>query len=163
MAALSDPNRHDLEYVRKYLRRCAARDPRSVIHGLDSRIWTDSDHEGADTRDLMVLRPRSTNDPFSKWVAEHLIRWVIEVMWPSRGSQLEVKIDIDNARILQATSVITVIVAVLLVVGSIVVLYNTNTMKVRLILIAVFAVVTSVCIMVFTPAKKSEVLAITAA
>lgn len=166
IAALSDPKRIDLEYIQDRLWHSTRAGPAIALKGWDSKVWGDPEHPEADVGDLMVIRSRAEEDPFTTWVAETLLSWVYREVWlrivgrkvASEGMPL-----VDNAIILKATSIFTATVASLLPVASVVVLYCVQTMKIRLGLIATFTALFALSILLFTSAKKSDVFAATAA
>lgn len=69
----------------------------------------------------------------------------------------------QDAKVLQITYWMTSVIASLIPIGSIIVLYKVHSMAARLGIIAGFNVLVSLCLSIFTDAKRAEVFAITAA
>ncbi len=166
MAALPHPSRRDIGHIREKSRRRAGTRPGIVLTGWDRDVWGDPKHPEASVEDLMVIRPRPVEDPFSTWVVETLLTWLYQDVWyrlfghridPAEGSTIKTDI------ILRITSIFTMIVACLLPIGSIAVLYCVQTMRNRLELIAGFTVLFALSLLLFTSAKRSDVFAATAA
>ena len=163
MAAVPGPEKPDLEYIRQTFQQRSATRLTSTLVGCDQKVWGDPDDPKGLAEDLMVIRPRSVEDPFTTWVAGPVMTWLYQAVWcrlfPKRLGPGKVK----NAAILRATSACTTVIACSLLVGSIAVLYCVQTMRGRLGLIAGLTVLFAISIMLFTSAKRSEVFTATAA
>lgn len=166
LAILPDPSRHDLEHLRGSLRRTIDTNHQSALAGPDRLVWGDPYATVGRLPDLFVLRPRPTEDPFTMWMAEQVLRWLYQQLWCRvvrlRGKEAT-EISFEDATLLRATSLIATVVASVVPVGSIVVLYHVGDLKVRLGLIATFTFMFALCLVGFTTAKRTDIFAATAA
>lgn len=163
---LGDPDKWDLENLQDFLGTARMDGNGSFpFLGEDAQTWGSTLDRKSHSLDLVGLCPRSKDDPFSEWVAKNAIRWLFgcygdRLKKPSRIHGVVVCNDLTVFRI---TYWITSILASLVPITSIVALYNIGSMPRRLLVIGVFNVVLSVCLIAFTSAKRVEIFAVTAA
>lgn len=166
MAALPDPDRLDLEYLQGRFEQSDGSVSNFVLTGLDKKMWLDPKHAQDEVEDLMALRARANEDPFTTWVADHLVIWLYRAVvfrWRRHRQKPEEDATVSDEVWLQNTAIFTTLLASLLPVGSIAILYHVQTMNARLGLIAAFTVLFALSVLLFTSAKRVEILAATAA
>lgn len=155
VSSLPRPEKFDLKDLRDWLE-----DPKGgnfPLIGAD-RDWTQS-------TDLLALRRRNESDPFSRWVMEKLIPRYHRVLghtykYPSINSN---EISYSDSIVLYVASVLAATLASLLVVGSVIILYEVAAMRAQLGAMAAFTVVFSLSLTLLTNTKRSDVFAATAA
>ncbi|KAF2638242.1 hypothetical protein P280DRAFT_491706 [Massarina eburnea CBS 473.64] len=159
---ISEPEKGDLGRLQEFLQN-----PEMgplALKGPDASLWGSVHRRESYESDLIALRSRLKEDPFSSWVAEKavesLLRWGCARFGKHNPHGI---IGYRDAAILRVTFWITSIVASLVPITSIVVLYSVKSMPARLAVIAAFSVLVSMCLIAFTNAKKAEVFAIIAA
>jgi len=133
--------------------------------GPDATIWGSVRDRESHKPDLVTLRPRPKKDAFSVWVAENTIsslhKWGFErLLKPAPNHGL---VGYEDGTIHRITYWITSIIASLIPIASIMILYSVRSMPARLVIIAAFNMLLSVCLMGLANAKRAEVFAITAA
>jgi hypothetical protein len=159
----AEPGDWDLHHIQNYLQlpemgQCA-------LEGPDSVIWGSVADRKSHKPDLITLRPRAREDPFSKWAAENTIFNLFKCgcarfIKPSRKHGV---ISYKDSTIYKITYWITVILAALIPIASIAVLNEVQSMPARLAIIAAFNVLISICLIGFADAKRDQVFAINAA
>jgi hypothetical protein len=159
----ADPGKWDLEHVQHFLQLPENGD--LALEGADSTIWGSVKDPKSYKPDLVALRPRAREDPFSRWAAENTITNIFtcgcaRFIRPSRRHGV---ITYKDSTIYKITYWITVILAALIPVTSIAVLNEVQPMSSRLGTIAAFNVLISVCLIGFADAKRDQVFAINAA
>jgi hypothetical protein len=159
----ADPGKWDLEHVQQFLQLPENGD--LALEGADSTIWGSVKDPKSYKPDLVALRPRAREDPFSKWAAEktifNIFTWgCARFVRPSRRHGV---ITYKDSTIYKITHWITVILAALIPIASIAVLNEVQPMPSRLGIIAVFNVLISICLIGFADAKRDQVFAINAA
>lgn len=135
-----------------------------ALEGPDSTVWGSVNDRKSHKPDLVALRPRVKEDPFSSWAAENTMnllkcgcaRFV-------KTSQKHGVITYKDSTIYKITYWITVILAALIPIASIAVLNEVQSMPARLGIIAAFNVLISICLIGFADAKRDQVFAINAA
>ncbi|KAF1954642.1 hypothetical protein CC80DRAFT_493765 [Byssothecium circinans] len=160
---MSEPANWDLSYLQKYLQTPEM--GTLALNGPDASVWGSVRHPDCYAPDLIALRPRPKEDTLSAWVTEKaIVNWIrcgcARFQRPSRKHGV---IGYDDSAVLRVTFWLTSIVAALVPIASIAVLYSVKSMPVRLVVIAVFNVLVSVCLSALTNAKRVEVFAVTAA
>lgn len=157
------PSEYDLKYIQKYL---ASDDmgPYAIID-KDADTWGSTNEHKTHAQDLVALQARHNEDPFSKLISKRGVRWLFA--WnchrrkrPSREHGL---VSFEDSTLLRLTYWITSILASLLPIAFITVLHLIKGMLSRLAVCAAFNVTVSICLIVLTAAKRSEIFAITAA
>ncbi|KAH3964109.1 hypothetical protein HBI56_168030 [Parastagonospora nodorum] len=157
------PATWDLHYMQNYL-QTEAMGPLALT-GDDAGVWGSVEHRKSHQPDLVALCPRTKMDPFSKWAAESTIVNLFKCgcarfMKPSRVHGV---VGYNDSTIYSITYWVTSVLASLLPIASIAVLYCMHSMPMRLVVIAIFNVLVTLCLVGFTDARRAEVFAITAA
>ena len=112
--------------------------------------------------DLIVLKKRTYEDPFSKYLAEKAI-YALRLHRFMNPSMVHGLVAFTDKSVLRITSWITTIMAPILCILVTIVLYNIPSMRTRLALIATFNVLGAICLATFTSAKRVEIFAVLAA
>jgi len=112
--------------------------------------------------DLITLKGRHYEDPFSKWVAEKLI-YALNLHIFKKPSRVHGLVAFTDSGVQKFTAWITTVMASMLCILSTIVLYNVPSMRIKLALIACFNVIGSVCLATFTSARRAEIFGILAA
>jgi hypothetical protein len=104
-------------------------------------------------------------DPFSKWVADSTILNLFNCGCARfiKPSRVHGVVGYEDSTIYRVTYWITSVMASLLPIESIAVLYCVHSMPIRLVVIAVFNVLVTLCLVGFADARRAEVFAVTAA
>ncbi|KAF2873904.1 hypothetical protein BDV95DRAFT_627680 [Massariosphaeria phaeospora] len=135
----------------------------NCLRGDDCFIWGTVEESDIICPDLIGLRPRIREDAFSHWVAEHAVgiitKWVSCFQKPKKIGEATYY----DSTVLKFTFWMNSILASLLPVASIIVLIYLDSVPARIGAIAVFNVLISVCLTIFTDAKRTDVFAVTAA
>jgi hypothetical protein len=154
-----------LEHIQQFLQLPENGD--LALEGVDSTIWGTVSDPKSCKPDLISLRPRAREDPFSRWAAEHTITKILSrccarfvKLKPSRKHGV---VTYKDGTIYRITYWVTVIIAALIPIASIAVLNEVQPMPSRLGIIAAFNVLISVCLIAFADAKRDQVFAINAA
>lgn len=136
-----------------------------ALRGLDATVWGSLKDPESWNPDLAALCPRTTEDPFSSWVARRAITIISRCGCARFKKPMRIHgvIGYEDATVLKITSWMTSILASLMPVASISILYSVHSMPARLAVIGTFNLLISVCLSGFTNAKRSEVFAVTAA
>ncbi|KAH6625857.1 hypothetical protein C7974DRAFT_312261 [Boeremia exigua] len=158
-----NPDRWDLHHMQDYLQ--SAEMGKMALRGFDADIWGTALQRDDHKCDLVTLRPRAREDPFSKWVNENAIVRFFRCGCARRmkPSPVHGMIGYEDTTVFRITYWFTSILASLLLVASIAILYSVESVPARLGIIAAFNVVVSICLMGLANAKRAEVFAITAA
>ncbi|KAH3997553.1 hypothetical protein HBI70_073480 [Parastagonospora nodorum] len=157
------PATWDLHYMQNYL-QTDAMGPLALT-GDDAGAWGSVEHRKSHQPDLVALCPRTEMDPFSKWAADSTILNLFKcgcarLIKPSR---IHGVVGYEDSTIYRITYWITSVLASLLPIASIAVLYCVHSMPMRLVVIAVFNMLVTLCLVGFTNARRAEVFAVTAA
>lgn len=155
VATLPQPGLSDIKNLRDWLE-----DPKGGNFPLIG-----GDCNWVHSSDLLALRLRSETDSFSRWVIETVIPFYHRVCGrrykrPSIDSN---EISYSDSIVLYCASILAALLASLLIVSSIIVLYEVTSMRARLGVMAAFTVVFSLLLTLLTNAKRSDVFAATAA
>ncbi|KAI4942684.1 hypothetical protein J4E91_009853 [Alternaria rosae] len=128
-------------------------------------IWGSFDRPKDFSGELVVLRGRKDMDPFSRNMGARAVDWIMK-LGGKRWKMVDARfgtVAIDEDTVNMFTCWITSAVASILLVGPIFILANTESLDAQLATIAASNVLTSVCLMYFTRARRTDVFAITAA
>ena len=157
------PDKWDRNYVQHFL-ATADMGPLALI-GDDAMTWGSMTNPNGHARDLISLRPRRLDDSFSHWLASSVITSLFRCGCTrfKKPSKTHGVVGIQDSTIIRIASWVTSVLASVIPIVSIAVLYNVNSMKVRIGMVAVFNLVISLCMTVFTDAKRSEIFAVGAA
>ncbi|EPE28076.1 hypothetical protein GLAREA_04867 [Glarea lozoyensis ATCC 20868] len=156
------PRAHALKVLWEWLRRPSMGN-RGLV-GLDHQIWGGEDSPANHNIDLLSLDATKNADVFSNWFSEKLLVFYHIVI----GSRFQRRVDIESGVcsyqghiIHRCISCITVVVASLIPVLAIAVLFCVSSMKIRLLLVALFTVIFTMSLTILTSAKKAEIFAAT--
>jgi hypothetical protein len=156
------PERCDLEYMQKFL--ASAEMGASALTGSDAGIWGWHNNPKGYSPDLITLCPRPKEDPFSNILVEKAINiFHCCISRLKKSSRIHGVTGYEDSTIFKITFWINNTLASLIPIASIIVLYCVHSMPARLGVIAAFNVLISLCLSVFTNARRSEVFAVTAA
>jgi len=158
---MKEPAAFDLDDIQHFL----ASDLMKVLTGLDGTVWGSYQQPNSYSNELVVLRGRKNMDPFSRNMGARAIDWIVK-LGGKRWKKVDARfgtVAIDESTVYMFTFWITSAVASVLLVGPIFILANTNSLDEQLVVIAASNVLTSVCLMYFTRARRADVFAITAA
>lgn len=160
LASMNYPRRHDLEKFRQFMTALG-----KPILGDDLTAWGSNDPSWdieAAAADLVSIREHPQDDTFSRWVGEKGSNWIHKYfnIKPSKRTGLRTLYDSPFTKFANA---ITTIIASVLPSLSITVLYSIKSTWKRIIILAVFNILISVCLTAFTSAKRSEMFAVSAA
>ena len=157
------PGKSDLHYLQDYLQSDEMGN--LALLGQDAYVWGSCSARNAFKCDLIALKPRGKEDPFSAWAAQNAIIGLVKCGCARflKPSPVHGVVGYEEGTIYLITYCITSILASLIPIVSIVVLYFVRSMPARLGTIAVFNVLISICLMALAGAKRAEVFAITAA
>jgi hypothetical protein len=132
--------------------------------GADSMFWGSPMDPDVHAPDLIGLCPREKTDAFTRFVADnavHLFDYGLGRLLrkdPHFGNQVYY-----DSTVIRVTFWVTSFLASLLPIGSIIVLINLETLRLKLWAVAGFDVLISFCLLLLTDASRKDVFAITAA
>lgn len=159
------PGRYDLDHVQRFL-ETDVMGPLALT-GRDSGTWGSMKEPESHAKDLVALLSRHDEDSFSKWVTERASLKLFKLppcwrrAWTSQKTQ-----DLDcleDRILLRWTHHLTSILASALPILSIAILYRVRSLEIRLGIIAIFNLILSLCLTIFTTAKRTDIFAVTAA
>lgn len=157
------PGAYDMKYIQKYLETYEMGP--LALTGRDSDIWGSMADPESHADDLIALLPRHEEDFFSRFVTEKASTKMLEVCSFLKNRRLGKERGLESLEddtMLRWTRHGTSILASVLPILSIIILYYVHSLEVRLGIIAVFNIVLSFCLTVFTTAKKTEIFAVVA-
>jgi hypothetical protein len=136
-----------------------------ALTGDDAGVWGSVEYRKSHQPDLVTLCPRTKMDPFSKWAADSTILNLFNCGCARfiKPSRVHGVVGYEDSTIYRVTYWITSVMASLLPIASIAVLYCVHSMPMRLVVIAVFNVLVTLCLVGFADARRAEVFAVTAA
>lgn len=154
-----------MDYIRRYLASDEIGEPYPLT-GDDSDTWGTFPDPETHADDLITLKPRRDEDGFSNWItSKGIVKFL--ALGGARFGRPSAKhggrVSFEDTTLLRITYCITSIIASLSPIVSIAVLYVVHSMKIRLVLIAVFNVLITLCLTIFTTAKRTEIFAVAAA
>ena len=157
---MKHPRKHDLKTFRKWLAGM-----RWPFTGDDRFVWGKEDDIDAAASDLVAFREHPQDDAFSRWVGETGSNLLRKIKYPaaiktSKSSGVRLVYD---KKLMRVTNAITTIIASILPSLSITVLYCIKSTWKRIVILAAFNILISVCLTAFTAARRSEVFAVSAA
>lgn len=157
------PGAYDMEYIQKYLETYEMGP--LALTGRDSDIWGSTADKKGHADDLIALLSRHDEDFFSRFMTEKAsskmlkVRSFLKYRGSGKGRGLE---SLEDDTMLRWTRHGTSILASVLPILSIIILYYVHSLEVRLGIIAAFNIVLSLCLTVFTTAKRTEIFAVAA-
>jgi hypothetical protein len=132
--------------------------------GRDAQTWGDHDNPKNHPPDLIGVHPRIREDTFSRFVAEkgaHLFKCGLGRF--TKGNRNLGRCVYYDSTVLKLTFILTSAIAALTPIASILVFLRLTSRKSKICTIAAFNVLISMCLTLFTEAKRTDVFAVTAA
>jgi hypothetical protein len=134
-----------------------------VLLWPDMDIWGSEARKDSHSKELLVMRAREGFDSFSRKLSSISVP-LMDKIAPCIKPDPELEVlAISDHRVFRLTLWITSIIASMMPVVSIVILIKLKDLSTRLGMIAVFNLILSVYLLVFTDAKRMDVFAVTAA
>lgn len=141
-----------------------------ALTGHDSEVWGSAIARDEASIDLVSLQAREKTDVFSKWVAENAVK-LLECGWGrfKKPDKRTGTVGYYDSSVLKITFALTSILASLLPIASITVLVALSprpmdrALRTQIGSVAAFNVFISLCLTIFTDAKRTDVFAVTAA
>jgi len=161
LSSVPKPDSYDLQFFRDWLE--GPKMGNFPLRGPDRNAWSEN-YES----DLVAIRRRETGDPFSKW----FINTVIPQFHRIVGHRIKKPIDPESQsditqysdkRLLSIISVISIVLACVIPISSIIILYFVSSMPARLAILAIFTACFALCLSLVTQARKVEIFAATSA
>ncbi|KAL1592013.1 hypothetical protein SLS60_011605 [Paraconiothyrium brasiliense] len=160
---MKSPDAFDLKDIQAFLWGDAMGPP--WLMGPDKYVWGTVKKPDTYSRELVCLRAREEIDQFSRWLGARAIRYIKACggyRWKKLDQSLGV-ISVRDESIFRLTFWVTSAIASLLPVASIWVLIKQDSLTGRLGTIAGFNALISICLTLFTDARRTDVFAVTAA
>ncbi|KAF2099760.1 hypothetical protein NA57DRAFT_65680 [Rhizodiscina lignyota] len=163
VANMPEPSKYEVDHIQNYM---ASYDMGPyAMRGEDAHVWGSIEPPREQAPDLVALQGRSNVDPFSRWVtgtglAVFFACGFHRFRRPSANSGL---VGYSEEKLLRLTYWITTIVASVLPIVPLIILNIVQSLHSRLAIVAAFNILLSLCLLVFTEAKRSEIFAVTAA
>lgn len=155
------PDEYDLKDIQHYIG--SAKMGTAALEGDESFVWGSARGAKTNALDLVTLKPRENQDTFSRWIAERALLLIRIFGRCIRPSTKHGAVVIYDSVIMRVTFWITSIIASMIPIASIVVLLHLNSRAARLGAIAGFNVLITVCLSLFTEARRTDCFAVTAA
>lgn len=132
--------------------------------GVDSRVWGDKDIPQNRDPDLVAVRTRLIEDPFSRMVVRlvHPFYPIIRKQFKSKSSSPGIQ-TCEDERLRRFARYITTLLASAILVGSINALYFISSMVARLGAVSAFNILFAFCLLIFAKGKPIEVFSTTSA
>ncbi|KAF2682906.1 hypothetical protein K458DRAFT_443617 [Lentithecium fluviatile CBS 122367] len=133
--------------------------------GGDMLAWGCFEDRNSHSDELICLQSRGDTDLFSRWLGNRAMRW-LERFGCARFRKTDRRFGtaaLKDAAIFKGTFWVTSIIASMLPMLPIFVLVKLQSLTARLNNIAAFNALISVCLTVFTDARRTDVVAVTAA
>ncbi|KAH9878258.1 hypothetical protein J1614_003475 [Plenodomus biglobosus] len=159
--ALVPPDEYDLYNVQDFL-GSEEMGP-LALEGEDAYFWGSASSRKDYKHDIVTLKRRQKDDAFSKWIAERAMVMVKCCGVKLKPSKQHGEVVLYDSSILKGTFWLTSLVASILPIASIVVLVHLKSQTARLGTIAGFNVLITLCLNIFTDAKRIDCFAVTAA
>ncbi|KAF2630508.1 hypothetical protein BU25DRAFT_309225, partial [Macroventuria anomochaeta] len=162
---MKKPDPYDIYDIQNLI---ASDDMKQPFIGFDRGTWggaVNAETRKAYSRELLVLRPRKDMDTLSRIVGTRAIKWMM-ACGGNRWKKPDVRfgmIAVHDSTVFRLTFWFTSGVASILPVISIILLVNMESLNGRLGVIAAFNVLISICLTLFTEARRTDVFAVTAA
>jgi hypothetical protein len=158
------PDKYDLDILQHFLGNEKMKNG-ALMLGADKKIWGTLLRKDSHSGELVVLKAREGGDSFSRklsaWAVplfERLACAAFKSPDPTAGVLM-----IKDDRVFKLTTWITSLIASMMPVISIVILIKMKELNSRLGVIAAFNALLSVCLLVFTDARRTDVFSVTAA
>jgi len=134
-----------------------------ALEGEDAYFWGSKAGPHDFKPDIIALKERQKLDTFSRWIAERAMTFIACLGKYRKPDKIHGEVVIYDSSILRATFWITSIIASMIPIASIVVLLHLHSQAARLGAIAGFNALISLCLNIFTEAKRTDCFAVTAA
>ncbi|KAF1950478.1 hypothetical protein CC80DRAFT_426686 [Byssothecium circinans] len=160
---MGKPDNYDIQDIQKFL----VSDhmiPKGLL-GPDREIWGTFNDTSTMSKELICLRPRQDADSFSRFTGAHVITFLQKfgfARWMKKDERFGA-LAVRTESIFRFTFWVTSLIASAMPVISIVVLIKLKALTARLATIAAFNALLSICLTVFSDAKRTDVFAVTAA
>lgn len=157
------PDKWDLKYLQHFL-SSQTMGPLALI-GEDADTWGSVQNPDSYRSDVVTLRPRQHEDPFSKMISESFIGALFRCGCArfKKPSSTNGLVGCHDSSVQRVTSWVSNSVASLIPVLSIVILTHVTSTQGKLGVIAGFNFLIAACLSALTNAKRTEVFAVTAA
>jgi len=163
---LESPNTRSLNLFKKWM------SGNICLTGDDQHVWSEKillavgqeEKDNPHFKDLITLKPRNADDAFTNWIFDTVVdpyHWYIG-HWFKKPENGDPIVEYKDKKIVGVAKKITIVVACLLPVVSIVILYYIESLKVRLGTLAALTAVFAVCMELFTGADMPDIFAATA-
>jgi len=167
---MDEPNGYDIEHIQAYLSSDAmvevGNDGRKALalRGLDHGIWGSTQAPMERANDLITIQPLDRGDSFSRWFTYKAVRKLFDIpcLCKPKPSKITGLPSYKETTLLRFTLYVTSILASLLLTLSITVLWLIKSSGWRLVTIAVFNLLLSVCLTACTTATRAEIFSVTA-
>ncbi|RMZ67702.1 phthalate transporter [Pyrenophora seminiperda CCB06] len=159
------PDAYDLQNMKAFLESEMMNHGHS-LEGADMDTWGSPGQSNDHSPELIVLRARESTDNFSRklssWAVPLFTKLAFKSSWqkpnPTYGA-----LTVREDRVFMITLWITSVIASMLPVVSIIILVTLEKLDQRLAVIAALNALLTVCLLVFTDAKRTEIFSVTAA
>ena len=141
---------------------------RTPFIGPDRKVWgsaLNGETRKAYSRELVVLRARKDMDTFSRVLGAKAVDWIMKC-GGKRWKKVDIRFGtraIHHETIYKLTFWLTSAIASILPVVSIILLVKMESLNGRLGIIAAFNALISICLTLFTEARRTDVFAVTTA
>ncbi|KAH8798137.1 hypothetical protein F5882DRAFT_395221 [Hyaloscypha sp. PMI_1271] len=161
LSRLEAPNPYDLAFLRDWFERPNMGN--FPLRGPDQEAW----NKESET-DLLAIRRRSHEDPFSSWFIDTVIPKFHRVFGsrikkPIPEAPLSEIAHYPEKALLTAVNILGTLIASLLPISSIIILYFITNTVVQLGVAVAFTATFSICLILLTQAKRIEIFAATSA
>lgn len=162
MQNLKPPDSYDMNNLQHFLGSPLMGE--LALSGNDATIWGSVSAPKNHNADIIGLRPRVKEDSFSRWLAQRAtIVFKCGLGRVKKPDPFSGRVVYYDRSVLKWTFWMTSILASLMPIASIVVLISVKSLPGRVAVIAAFNVLISICLTVFTDAKRTDCFAVTAA
>ncbi|KAK8246260.1 hypothetical protein HDK90DRAFT_461111 [Phyllosticta capitalensis] len=159
--AMDPPKKMDLDYVQKFISDANMMGQEHPFSGVDANVWGSIHGPNDHAKDIITPYPYHQKDMFSKMVKKRFFAYGLDKLWRScKIGDLEFW---DDKVVDRLTFMVSTALASILPVVSIIILYYVESMEARFGVMVVFNILISICLGLFTHARRSEIFAVTAA
>lgn len=161
IAQMKPPDHFDLRYIQNFLSSVHMKEK---LCGIDYSVWGTVHHPRSCDKELVCLRPRQDTDDFSRWIGSRAIYWVFKLggRWLKEDPRFGT-VAVQHRSVFTFTMWLTTAIASALPAISIIILVNIESTSRRLAVVAGFNFIISVCLVLFSEARRTDVFAVTAA
>lgn len=159
--AMEPPNKMDLDYVQNFIADANLMGLENPFLGVDQNLWGSPECPNEHAEDIISPYPYRQKDIFSRMVKKKFFDYGLDRVWQSsKIGNLEFW---DDKLLDRLTFMVSTVLASILPIVSIIILYYVESIGIRFGIMAVFNVLISMCLGLFTHARRSEIFAVTAA